>query len=94
MPNKVEKIIRETLPNNMGLNILPEYQFKYSNDVGVISLLPPCGATMNMYEIMCVEGNLFEDIERYDTKEEAEERIFELLEWVQRGRDNKLNEIL
>ena len=42
-------------------------------------MLTPCRATMNLYEIFCIEGDLFEDIERYDTLEEVEERINELL---------------
>lgn len=52
---------------------------RYSSESGVISLLEPCGATMGCYEIYCLEGSLFEDIERYDTLDEAENRIKKLL---------------
>jgi len=50
---------------------------RYKSAKGEISLLYPCFATMNMYEIYCPE--LFEDVERYDTLEEVEGRITELL---------------
>ena len=42
-------------------------------------MLTPCRATFNSYEIYCCEGGLFDDIERYDTLGETEERINELL---------------
>jgi len=52
---------------------------RYQTDKGIISMLHPCRATFNSYEIYCVEGSLFEDIERYETLEQAEQRIEELL---------------
>lgn len=52
---------------------------RYKTEKGEISLLEPCMVTMGMYEIYCIEGDLFDDIERYDTLEEAEERISILL---------------
>ena len=52
---------------------------RYKTVKGEISMLTPCRATFNSYEIYCCEGGLFDDIERYDTLEEAEERINELL---------------
>lgn len=52
---------------------------RYKTDKGEISLLYPSYATMNMYEIYCITGNLFEDIERYKSLEESEKRIHELL---------------
>lgn len=52
---------------------------RYKTDKGEISLLTPCKATMNLYEIYCIEGKLFDDIERYDTLQESEQRIQELL---------------
>lgn len=52
---------------------------RYKTEKGEISMLTPCRATFNSYEIYCIEGNLFDDIERYDTLEEAEARINELL---------------
>ena len=53
---------------------------RYKTDKGIISMLTPCRATMGTYEIYCIEGDLFEDVERYDTLEEVEARINELLE--------------
>jgi len=50
---------------------------RYKSHKGEVSLLHPCFATMNMYEIYCPE--LFEDVERYDTLEDVEARIGELL---------------
>lgn len=43
-----------------------------------ISLIYPSDFTSFTYEIYCTGGELFEDIERYDTEAEAEERIKEL----------------
>lgn len=53
--------------------------FRYKTDKGEISMLTPCKATFNSYEIYCICENLFDDVERYDTLEEAEERINSLL---------------
>ena len=52
---------------------------RYKTEKGEISCVHPCMVTMERYEIFSIEGDLFEDIERYDTLEEAEERIYELL---------------
>lgn len=52
---------------------------RYQTPKGIISLCPPFWATANLYEIHCLEGNLLEDIERYDSLEETETRIKELL---------------
>lgn len=63
-------------------SIAPQYcgdSHRYKTDKGEISLVHPCPVTMEQYEIYCIEGNLFEDIERFDTLEEAEARIKELL---------------
>lgn len=59
-----------TIPNNE----------VHTTDKGSISMIPPCWVTMDMYEIYCLEGNLFDDIERFYTKEEAMERINNLLQ--------------
>lgn len=50
----------------------------YSCDNNKISLVYPCFYTSDMFEIFCLKGNLFEDIERYGTLKEAENRINEL----------------
>lgn len=52
---------------------------RYKTDKGEISMIYPSWVSMDMYEIFCIEGKLFDDIERFDTIEEAEERINELL---------------
>lgn len=52
---------------------------RYENERGIISLLPPCYATLNYFEIYSLKGNLFVDVERFDTLSDAEERIKELL---------------
>ena len=52
---------------------------RYETEKGIISLVYPCFATMDKYEIYCIKGDLFEDIERFGTLEEAEQRIRGLL---------------
>lgn len=52
----------------------------YSSSKGKISLIYPCFFTRNTYEIYCLEGDLFEGTERYDTMKEAETAIMEYLE--------------
>jgi len=50
-------------------------RFRYSTKKGEISLITPSFISNHMWEIYCTEGDLFEDIERYDTKGEAEAKI-------------------
>ncbi len=52
---------------------------RYRTKKGEISLVYLVSFTGHQYEIYCIDGDLFEDIERYETKEEAEERIKGLL---------------
>jgi hypothetical protein len=52
---------------------------RYKNDEGEISLITPSRMSNGFYEIYCIKGELFDDIERFDTLEEAENRIEELL---------------
>ena len=40
---------------------------RYKSKKGGISLLYPCYATLDTYEIYCIKGNLFEDINRFET---------------------------
>lgn len=47
----------------------------YENDEGRISLMPPCRATFNFWEIHCLKGNLFEDVIRFEDASEAERKI-------------------
>lgn len=58
----------------------PKVSHRYKTHIGEISLLPPCRATLYSFEILSIDGDLFENIERYDTLQEAEKRIYELLE--------------
>ena len=62
-----------------GINGLFSDSERYITELGEISMLSPCRATFNTYEIYCCSGDLFEDVERYDTLEEAETRINALL---------------
>ena len=52
---------------------------RYKTKKGEISLIYPTSYTMNMFEIYCIAGDLFDDIERYDTLKQAERRIKKLL---------------
>ena len=52
---------------------------RYSNEKGEISLIYPSWVSMDSYEIYCIRGSLFDDIERFDSLEDAENRIFKLL---------------
>jgi len=61
-----------------------KYQYIYSDDKGnKISLVELFGYELmgGKWEIFQIEGNeqLFDDVERFQTKEEAEKRIKELL---------------
>ncbi len=69
---------RASINGTLGENILGD-SHRYKSDKGEISCVHPCMATMDLYEIYCIKGDLFEDIERFDTLEEAEARINELL---------------
>lgn len=51
----------------------------YSNK-GMISLVDPCHFTSNLFEIYSLDGNLFEDIERFVKEDEAIKRCKELLD--------------
>ena len=54
--------------------------YRYKTERGEISLIYPSRYTLYRYEIYCIDGDLFEGTERYETKEEAEELISALLE--------------
>lgn len=76
----MEKFIKNTaiksdiIPNLLGNS------HRYKTLKGEISLVHPCASTMDSYEIYCIQGELFDDIEIFDSLEEAEGRIYELLE--------------
>lgn len=52
---------------------------RYESEKGIISLIDPCETSCFKFEIYCISGNLFDDIERYDSVLEVEERIKNLL---------------
>lgn len=52
---------------------------RYHNEKGKISMTEPHFGNFNTWEIYCLEGDLFEDCERYDTQEEALQRVKEIL---------------
>jgi hypothetical protein len=59
-----------------------KYQHIFYSEKGKISLIQLKDYFLkgkDFWEIYCLEGNLFEDTERFDTKEEAVERVTELL---------------
>lgn len=68
-------------PRDMPL-IMGKYRYIYSSDKGEISLVEfpnYFGNGNDVWEIYCLKGKLFDDVERYDSKEKAEKRIKELL---------------
>ena len=72
-------------PTLIKMFILPNHRpcgdsHRYKNVNGEISCIYPTDYDGWAYEIYCIRGNLFEDIERYRTLEEAEQRIKELLQ--------------
>ncbi len=64
---------KERKQNRMGNG-----QCLYTHNGMEISMIYPCDFTNFCYEIYCNQGNLFEDIERYLTETEAEDRIKQL----------------
>jgi hypothetical protein len=59
-----------------------QWQYLYESDKGMMDAVFLPNYFMDgkdFWEIYCQKGNLIEDIERYDTLEEAEKRIEELL---------------
>ena len=62
-----------------GIASLSGYSHRYKTDKGEISLLYPSMFTFDLYEIYCIEGNLFDGVERYNSIEEVNERIESLL---------------
>jgi len=65
---------------DFGYNLTFQYRiWRYKSEKGEISLVSPSWLTFFKWEIYCIKGNLFEDVERFSTKQEAEQRIKELL---------------
>ena len=84
---KVEhKIYREMrnakLRGEVKHTLIGRWQYIYKSQKGEISLVKLISYYhdgVDLWEIYCLKGNLFDDIERFDTKKEAEIRIRELL---------------
>ena len=83
---KVKKRIHQGWSEQIELEITPiisKYQYIYSSgkkQISLIKLLNYFHDRKDFWEIYSLEGNLFEDVERFPTKKEAEKRISELLD--------------
>ena len=88
---KIEKIIHKGYTEFKGIRKkypkmrqhFGKYQYISSNKNGKISLINLPNYYLNgkgFWEINCREGDLFEHSERFDTKEDAEEKIKEYLQ--------------
>lgn len=67
-------------------------QIIYKNDIGEISLIEINNRYKDgfNYEVYCLEGNLFEDIDRFETLEKAEKFIFKKL----KHKENKITKTI
>lgn len=82
LDNENKKTMKKSVVKNEMINegkLIVTDSFRYETEKGCISLLKPCHATFQSYEIYCISGGLFDDVERYHTLEEAESRIKRLL---------------
>lgn len=87
---KVQKKIHPIFWSNIRLkrlypyqrfSLIGKYQYIYTLRKGRISLISLPDYFMDkktLWEIYCINGELFEDIERFDTKSQALKRIKEL----------------
>ena len=87
---KIEKRIHNTyiewkLAKSRGItlpSLIGKYQYIYSDTKGSISLIELKAyfkEEEDLWEIYCLDGELFEDVERFNSKDDAEKRIKELL---------------
>ena len=73
---KVERRIHEGYKEleNSPYKIFGKYQYIYTSGKGEISLIKLINYYRDgkdLWEIYCLEGSLFEDVERFNTKKEA-----------------------
>lgn len=73
---KVERRIHEGYKEleNSPYKIFGKYQYIYASNKGEISLIKLInyfGDGKDLWEIYCLGGSLFEDVERFSTKKEA-----------------------
>lgn len=64
-------------------SVVGKYQYIYTSTKGKISLVELPNYfhdNQDLWEIYSLEGNLFDDVIRFDTKEEAEVKIKEFLD--------------
>jgi len=76
---KIEKSLKKKFPHL----VCPfgKFQYVYSTKKGKISLIKLNKYTSDkkdLWEIYCLEGNLFDDIMRFGRKKDAEEMIFKI----------------
>lgn len=77
---KIHRLWKEG--NKAGLKLVGKWHYVYSSKKGKISLVKFINYFhdgKDFWEIYCIKGNLIDDIERFPTKKEAEERIKQLL---------------
>jgi len=88
---RVHTIWIEGAHNLLGHKLVGKWQYIYTTDKGQISLVQLYGYPMGiknekeqwesfMWEIYCLKGDLFNDVERFLTKKEAVARIKELFD--------------
>jgi len=73
----------EEIRIHKGYQLFGKYQHIFSSEKGKISLIrlkKYYSEKVSFWEIYCLEGNLFEDTERFKIKVKAVKRIKELLE--------------
>ena len=79
--NSLSEEAKKNLPISLGM--FGKYQYICKSKKGEISLIhirTSIRPSPRVWEILCMVGNLFEDVERFPTKKEAMKRIKELLE--------------
>lgn len=72
------KELEEIMKTGKLRQIFGKYQYIYSSEKGSISLIELKDYFEkgdNFWEIYCLSGNLFDDVERFKTKKEAEKTI-------------------
>ena len=80
---KEMEIIRKKYPEEFRNHIISKWHYLYSSKKGEISLIELIDYfpdSKNIWEIYDQGVNLFDDVERFATKKEAEKRIKKLLE--------------
>jgi hypothetical protein len=79
MKEEIKKVHHSKIADRCFTCGLGIQHYWYVSSKGVISLVYPTLITFGEYEIFCVQGNLFDEIERYPTLKKAERRIEKLM---------------